>query len=366
MKITIKRDILLRPLAALSGVIDKRQSLPILSHALLTMKDDRLILTGTDMEVELQASVPVLTQAEWHPLTVSGRKLLDICRTLPEDSSITLDLYKNNLQISSGDSVFSLNTLSAQDFPRIQEEVYQTTFHLKQTDLKQLFSKTYFAMGQQDVRHYLNGALLDIKKNKIQCVAADGHRLALAATEIEGEMPEVQVILPRKSVLELLRLLDNEEEESLHVSVNDQRIRFETKHFILTSKLIHAQYPDFERLIPKGNLSATLERETVKHALARTSILSNEKFRGVRFALNEKELKISANNADQEHAEEIVPLHYTGDQTEIGFNASYLMDVFSTLSTKLVRFVFTDANSGVLLHAEDDLSALYVVMPMRL
>jgi DNA polymerase-3 subunit beta len=365
MHIIVQRDVLLKPLQALSGVIDKRQALPILSNILLTMKEDRLCLIGTDLEMELIATVPVVEAKEATPITVSGRKLFDICRSLREGCALSLTLQKNNMLVSTEDSSFTLNTLPAQDFPQLEEAVYATQLQLKQADLKQLLTKTYFAMGQQDVRHYLNGALLDIRRDSIQCVAADGHRLALASMPHQGEV-EMQAILPRKSVLELMRLLEEDTADMLSFSLSDQRFCVTTQEIVLTSKLIHAQYPDYRRLIPQGTSSAILERESVREALARASILSNEKFRGVRFQLKNQELRITANNADQEQAEEVMSLAYEGNPIEIGFNAAYLMDVVSTLTTKLIRLVFTDSHSGVLIRSEEDEQHLYVVMPMRL
>jgi DNA polymerase-3 subunit beta len=222
-------------------------------------------------------------------------------------------------------------------------------------------------MGQQDVRHYLNGAFLDISGSAMKCVAADGHRLAMASIQ-DPALANVQakVILPRKSVLELMRLLASETDQAATIHIGEQRFKVETPDFIFTSKLINAQYPDYNRLIPRGQFVATGEREAIKQALTRASILSNEKFRGVRFQLEPGKLRITANNSDQEQAEEAISLEYQGDQFEIGFNVAYLLDVVSSITTKAIRCVFSDPNNGVLIESTEEDQSLYVIMPMRL
>lgn len=367
MDITVSREALLKPLQAVSGVVEKKQTLPILSNVLLTMKDGKLLLTGTDLEIELVGFVPIEALRAEGATTVSARKLFDICRTLPEGIALRLSLEKNHLVVRAGESCFKLNTLPVDDFPTLEDNEYGLNFTLKQQQLKNLLTKTYFAMGQQDVRHYLNGTYLDIGANKIKCVAADGHRLALATLESDsiGEI-QARIILPRKSVLELIRLLGGEEESEAMLYIGDARFRVVTSDFIFTSKLINAQYPDYNRLIPRGNTVALGEREAIKQALTRASILSNEKFRGVRFQLEENKLRITANNSDQEHAEEAVSLNYDGACMEIGFNVAYLLDVVSAISTKLVRCIFTDPNNGVLIEPDEDDTSLYVIMPMRI
>lgn len=366
MDITIQRDALLKPLQAISGVVEKKQTLPILSNVLLTIKENRLLLTGTDLEIELVGFVPLETKATEGSTTVSARKLFDICRTLPEASLLRLSLEKNQLVVRASDSYFMLNTLPAEDFPNLEAAHYPVQFTIKQSALKSLLAKTYFAMGQQDVRHYLNGTFLDIRQNNIKSVAADGHRLALTTIQHEGmDNIEARVILPRKSVLELIRLLANDSEQDITVNIGDTRVRIATSDYIFTSKIINAQYPDYNRLIPRGMMTAIGDRELIKQALVRASILSNEKFRGVRFQLELNKLRITANNSDQEQAEEAVVLNYEGNQLEMGFNVAYLLDVFSALAAKTIKCTFTGPNDGILIEAEGD-NSLYVVMPMRL
>jgi DNA polymerase-3 subunit beta len=364
MDITINRDALLKPLQSVSSVVEKKQTLPVLSNVLLRTKDGVLSLTGTDLEIELVGFVPVVSMMAEGEATVSARKLFDICRTLPESCLLRLALEKNSLIVRAEGSCFTLNTLPVQDFPNLENSEYPTQFKIKQTNLKNLFAKTYFAMGQQDVRHYLNGAFLDIRQNTMKCVAADGHRLALTSMEDEQlANVDVRVIVPRKSVLELIRLMGSEGNEDVTVQVGENRICVTTPDYIFTSKLINAQYPDYNRLIPKGSLIAEGDREAIKQALTRASILSNEKFRGVRFQLETNKLRITANNSDQEQAEEAVSMEYDGKAMEIGFNVAYLLDVVSSVAEKSIRFAFSDANSGVLIASAD---SVYVVMPMRL
>jgi DNA polymerase-3 subunit beta len=367
MDITVQREALLKPLQAVSGVVEKKQTLPILSNVLLSVKDNHLLLTGTDLEIELVGFVRLEAMTKDGAVTVSARKLFDICRALSDNSCIRLTVEKNSLIVRSGESSFTLNTLPAQDFPNLEDNEYPVQFSLKQSHLKSLLGKTYFAMGQQDVRHYLNGTYLDISQHTIKCVAADGHRLALSSIQDESiGSVEARVILPRKSVLELIRLVGNDTEGTLSISIGDHRIRVVSPDFIFTSKLINAQYPDYKRLIPKGTAIATGDREAIKHALTRASILSNEKFRGVRFQLEAGKLVITANNSDQEQAEEALLLDYAGKNIEIGFNVAYLLDIMSAISAKMIRCIFTDSNSGVLIESADGDFGLYVVMPMRL
>ncbi len=366
MDITVQREALLKPLQAVNGVVEKKQTLPILSNVLLTIKDQHLLLTGTDLEIELVGFVRLDEMTSEGTTTVSAKKLFDICRALPEDATLRLTLEKNYLVVRAGESYFMLNTLAPQDFPNLEDVEYPVQFTLQQSQLKTLLTKTYFAMGQQDVRHYLNGTFLEIKQNSIKCVAADGHRLALASMHDDG-IGDVasRVIIPRKSVLELIRLLEDSDSHAT-IYIGEGRFRIITDDYIFTSKLINAEYPDYNRLIPRGTAIATGERESIKQALTRASILSNEKFRGVRFQLETNKLRISANNSDQEQAEDAVDLDYTGSAMEIGFNVAYLLDVVSAIGAKCIRCAFTDPDSGVLIEPTEGDYSLYVVMPMRI
>lgn len=261
-----------------------------------------------------------------------------------------------------------MTTLPAKDFPKIEDSHFTSEFTIDQAKLKSLLAKTHFAMGQQDVRHYLNGALIDINQGVIKCVTTDGHRLAYSSiNDIVMHDAKARVILPRKSVLELMRLLDANNEVAVKVCVGENHFRVVSSDFIFTSKLINAQYPDYEKLIPRTiENTAIASREALKQAFARASILSNEKFRGVRLQLDQDVLRVLANNPEQEEAEEIVQLDYQGAGMEIGFNVAYLLDVVSTIASENIRWSFTDPNGGVLIEAHEKDDSLYVVMPMRL
>jgi len=369
MNFTVSRAVLLKPLQIISGVVERRQTLPILSNVLMTVRDNTLSLTGTDLEIELIGCALLEQSAEEGAVTVAARKLLDICRALPDDAQLQVTLEGDQVVLRSGKSRFTLSTLPARDFPSLEKTPFSNEFVIAQSHLKKLFSKVYFAMGQQDVRHYLNGALFDIDQGTIRCVATDGHRLAFTSIDgINTGENAIRVIIPRKSILELMRLLDASGQEEATLCVGDNHFRLTTHDFIFTSKLISAQYPDYNKLIPKlTNNRAIASREALKHALTRASILSNEKFRGIRLHFDQNALKIVANNPEQEEAEELVHLDYDGSGMELGFNAAYLLDVVSTLSTENIRCSFSDPNAGVLIEASDSNdSSLYVVMPMRL
>jgi DNA polymerase-3 subunit beta len=373
MKVTIQRATLLKPLQMISGVVERRQTLPILSNVLVTAKDNQLSLTTTDLEVELKSIAEIKTATldqieEPGSITVAARKLLDICRALPDDATLQFLLEKEHLVLRSGKSRFLLTTLPAHDFPNIENSPFTTEFMISQSVFKGLLSKTYFAMGQQDVRHYLNGALIDINKGMMKCVATDGHRLAYSTIQHASIADTtLKVIIPRKSVLELLRLLDANQDEEVKICIGEHLFRVSSSEFCFTSKLINAQYPDYDRLIPRNiENTAIASREILKQALVRASILSNEKFRGVRLQLDRDLLRIVANNPEQEEAEELVHLEYQGNGMEFGFNVAYLLDVVSTIGSKHIRCSFSDPNGGVLFEASEHDDSLYVVMPMRL
>jgi DNA polymerase-3 subunit beta len=368
MKVTLQRATLVKPLQIISGVVEKRQTLPILSNVLVTVSEHSMSLTATDLEIELIGSVPLDKVSETGATTVSARKLLDICRALPDDATMQMSLEGEQLVLRSGGSRFVLTTLPAHDFPNVENGPFATQFTMSQAKLRRLLGKTHFAMGQQDVRHYLNGALFDINQGVVKCVATDGHRLAYSSSsEANVGDTKVKVILPRKSVLELIRLLDANNEEEINVCIGENHFRVITPDFTFTSKLINAQYPDYEKLIPRSiENTAIASREGLKQALVRASILSNEKFRGVRLHLDSDQLRIVANNPEQEEAEEIVAVEYQGAGIEIGFNAAYLLDVVSSIATENIHWSFNDPNSGVLIEPSEKSDCLYVVMPMRL
>ncbi len=370
MQVTIQRAALFKVLQMISGIVERKQTMPVLANVLIKVSPGALSLTATDTGLELIATlVPTATEGDWMT-TVSARKLLDICRALPEAAEVKLTLEGNNVVLRSGRSRFLLATLPATDFPALEKVSFDMAFSLPQAALRQLLDSVHFAMGQQDIRHYLNGTLVDIAQGTIKCVATDGHRLALS--QLEGAAVDglgSRVILPRKSVLELLRLLEAGNETSVTLHLGKDHMRVEAGEWTLTSGLVSAQYPDYQRLIPrKIEHFATADREILRLGLLRAAILCNEKFRGVTLQMAADSLRIMANNPEQEEVEDIIALEYQGNDLEIGFNVAYLLDVVSTLSTERVRWSFSDPDEGVLIEPVDASgghSSFYVVMPVR-
>lgn len=367
MQFTISREALLRPLQLVSGVVERRQTLPVLSNVLLSLKGSELSLTGTDLEVELIGRVTVDAVQSEGDITVPARKLLDICKSLADDAVIDMTLSDNKLQVKSGRSRFTLTTLPASEFPSVEEEPDTFSLSIGQAKLKELLEHTSFAMAQQDVRYYLNGMLFEVEPGYLRVVATDGHRLAMETLSMDNAIPEVQqLILPRKGIMELTRLL-GDAEGSIDLTFGQNHIRAKVPEYTFTSKLVDGKFPDYNRVLPKGGNRVVIgECQLLRHAFSRVSILSNEKYRGVRVMLSNDELRIVANNPEQEEAEEVVSVEYQGEPLEIGFNVSYLIDVLTTLESKKVRMTLSDPNSSALLEAEEGSDALYVVMPMRL
>jgi len=369
MKMTIKRAVLLKPLQMISGVVERRQTSPILANVLIQVQENKLSLTATDTDIELIGTTLLEQPAEAAAITVSAKKLLDISRVLPEDAVLQFELEGDHLLLRSGKSRFMLATLPAHDFPSIKNKSFFTTeFILSQVKLKNLLEKTYFAMGQQDVRHYLNGILIDINQGVIKCVATDGHRLAFSSiSDTCFDTIKTKIILPRKSVVELMRLLDSANEMPVSVYINENQCCVISPDFTFTSKLINAQYPDYEKLIPRSIENIVVAScEALKQALVRASVLLNEKFRGVRLQLEHDMLRIMANNPEQEETEELVHLDYKGNSIELAFNAAYLLDVFSVMTGDSIRWSFSNQGGGVLMESTEKTDSLYVVMPIRL
>lgn len=368
MKFVISREALLKPLNLVAGVVERRQTLAILANVQLVLEGQELSLTGTDLEVELIGRVALTTPPDSDgEITVPARKLVDICKSLPDGCDIEFALDENRLVLRSGRSRFTLSTLPAADFPSVDQGDDAQSFLVKQGDVKRLIEKTAFAMAQQDVRYYLNGMLWEVSNQRLRMVATDGHRLAMCtlAAELSVEK-ECQVIVPRKGVNELARLLMDEAQDA-EILIGSNHIRVVTQGFTFTSKLIDGKFPDYDRVLPRGSTKEILgSRDALKQAFARTSILSNEKYRGIRLQLTNGELKIQANNPEQEEAEEVVAVDYQGSDLEIGFNVSYLVDVLSVIGGDTVKLSLADANSSALLEEPDSSESAYVVMPMRL
>ncbi len=366
MKFIIKREELLPGLQIVNGVIERRQTLPILSNLMLSAKQNSLTLTGTDMEVELIATLNQAVGVDGET-TLPARKLLDICRALPNDAEISVSIKGDKAQVTSGKSRFTLSTLPAQEFPLVEGIESVVEFEIAQKTFRSLLDKTSFAMAQQDVRYYLNGLLLELDGEKLRAVATDGHRLALCDTDLKTDLTEkVQIIVPRKGVLELLRLSqDSDENMSVQVSTNHIKIGWADLRF--TSKLIDGKFPDYTRVIPEeGNAPILADREQLKQSLTRASILSNEKYRGVRILLEKDKLRALAHNPEQEEAEEELDVGYDGTDMEIGFNVSYLLDALGIIKTDKVILTVSDPNSSCLVLPDGESRCKYVVMPMRL
>lgn len=367
MQFEISREALIRPLQLVAGVVERRQTLPVLSNVLLVLEKDQLSLTGTDLEVELIGRVGVQSAASEGEVTVPARKLMDICKSLPDEAMLKFDLDEGKLIIRSGRSRFQLSTLPSSDFPSVEESKGTLEFKVDQQVLKRMLDSTSFAMAQQDVRYYLNGMLFEVSADYLRVVATDGHRLAMHTEKVQTPASAAsQVIVPRKGILELARLL-GEEQDQVSVTLGTNHIRVLTDHFTFTSKLVDGKFPDYDRVLPKGGDKVILaNRQDLRQALSRTAILSNEKFRGIRLLLSKGEIKILANNPEQEEAEEIVSVDYKGDGLEIGFNVSYLIDVLTVLDSEKVTVTLSDPNSSALIEASEEDGSLYVVMPMRL
>ncbi|WP_148252395.1 DNA polymerase III subunit beta [Aidingimonas lacisalsi] len=367
MKFSISREALLRPLTLVAGVVERRQTLPVLSNVLLQVQDDQLALTGTDLEVELIGRTAPDQVDEPGSATVPARKLMDICKSLPEQSEIAFAIEEGRAVLRSGRSRFTLSTLPVAEFPNIEDGPGNVELSLPRGTLKHLIDATSFAMAQQDVRYYLNGMLLELTSNLVRTVSTDGHRLAVCSRPVDIEVePTQKLIVPRKGILELTRLLDDSD-ESVSLTVGASHVRAHTGEFTFTSKLVDGKFPDYERVVPRGGDKVLIaDRVELRQVLSRTSILSNEKYRGVRLQLEEGNLRVTANNPEQEEAEENVAIEYSGEGMEIGFNVSYLIDVLTVLNEDRVQLTLADPNSSALLEEPGGGDAMYVVMPMRL
>ena len=364
MKLSAARDVLLKPLQAVIGVVERRQTMPILSNVLLVAKGNELAVTAIDLEVELVAHTEVNVEAGGE-ITVSGRKLLDICRALPEGSDVDISLTGEKVVVRSGRSKFSLATLPAAEFPSVEDIKAGQTVEVSQEALGRLIEKTHFSMAQQDVRYYLNGMLLETGGSHLRAVATDGHRLALCEAELGGSMQEQQVIVPRKGVLELQRLMSGEGDVNLELGPNHVRIQLDGIRF--TSKLIDGRFPEYERVIPQESSNElTADRTAFRGALQRTAILSNEKYRGIRLIIRDSGVVMQAHNPEQEEAEEELEVEYSGEDIEIGFNVNYLLDALGAVEADQVTLSVLDGNSSCLIRQPGRDDAKFVVMPMRL
>jgi len=362
----IPRDALLKPLQAVSGIVERRHTLPILANVLVEQKDGKLFLTATDLEMQITAHSEFAGKQD-QSVTVAARKLQDLLRALPEDASLSVETTASKMTVRANRSRFNLQTLPAADYPRINlAQEQQQTIKLPQRDFRGLLKLAEFAMAQQDIRYYLNGMLLVVDKGSLQTVATDGHRLSYASLSVPGNYTRQEVILPRKTVLEVGKLLEESDDE-LTIDLLANQVRFRFANIELVSKVVDGKFPDYNRVIPTGHSKQIdISRTELLQAMQRAAILSNEKFRGVRLVLATDQLKIICTNSEQEEAEEELEIDYKGEALDIGFNITYLLDVLHNLATERVLLAFGDANSSALITMPDRSDYKYVVMPMRI
>lgn len=367
MNIQINRDTLLKPLSSVSSIVERRHTLPILSNLLLEAKQDSIVLTATDLEMQISLAVETPVGGELST-TISAKKLLDICRSLPENADITMATQENRIQVKTGKSRFNLQTLPAQDYPLMTKtaEAGNTVITIGQKFLKRLFKQVEFAMAQQDIRYYLNGLLCEVNGNRLNVVGTDGHRLSFTSIELNNSYDKQEVILPRKTVIELIKLLDESEEE-VTIELANGQANFAFGNIRLISKVIDGKFPDYTRVIPTGHQNSfTIDRTIILLSMQRASILSNEKYRGIRMVLAANSLKLISTNSEQEEAEEELEISYSGSSLDIGFNVTYMIDVLNNSDSESVTLSFADANSSCLVTVDNDSNYKYVVMPMRI
>jgi DNA polymerase III subunit beta len=362
------RDAVLKPLQVVTGIIERRHTLPILSNVMITKSGEEVAFTGTDIEIQIRTAASLSQGQESLGTTVSARKLLDILKTLPESAEVQISQTAKKMSIAAGRSRFTLQTLEPGDFPTMAEAAqYTAGLDISQKTLKRLLSMVHFAMAQQDIRYYLNGVLLVVDGPQIAVVATDGHRLAYCSAEdANRNLSRQEVIIPRKTVLELSRLL-GDTDDTVEIALAGNQAKFSFQNIELWTKLVEGKFPDYQRVIPKGyQHGITLSREVLTQSLQRTATLTSDKFRGVRFGLDAHALTVQVNNTEQEEASDEIECEFSGTPMTIGFNISYLLDVLANLKTDQVRLEFGDAHSSALLTVPGDEGFKYVVMPMRI
>ncbi|OFZ69110.1 MAG: DNA polymerase III subunit beta [Betaproteobacteria bacterium RBG_16_56_24] len=361
------KETILKPLQVVIGIVERKQTLPILSNVLIEKENGKIRFTATDLEIQITTTIDMkASDGEKAAITVGGKKLQEILRILPEQSKISIEAKENKAQIKTNKSRFSLQILPAQDFPKLSDQLTDAKkIVLSQNTLKALLLSVQYAMAQQDVRYYLNGVLLIVEGTKVKAVATDGHRLAYNAANIKGTHEKHEIILPRKAVVELCKLL-SESEDEIEIEFSQQQVKANFSGITLITKVIEGKFPDYERVIPKYDNHLSMDRTLIQQALQRAAILSNEKFRGVRFVLTEKNLSIISSNSEQEEAQEEIETDYHGEALDIGFNVNYLMDGLNNISGKIATFSFGDPNSSILITTAENQEFRYVVMPMRI
>ncbi len=362
----INREVLLKPLSNVTGIVERRHTLPILSNLLLEAKNNTIQLTTTDLEMQISLTIQTELQEELST-TISAKKFLDICRSLPDAIDIDLISKDSRMTVKAGKSRFNLQTLPAADYPVMTKVSGESIeIQLPQLELKRLLKQVEFAMAQQDIRYYLNGLLLEVNGNKLNLVGTDGHRLSFTSATLSQTHEKTDVILPRKTVIELIKLLEDSDEE-VAIEIAAGQVNFAFGDMRLISKVIDGKFPDYHRVIPSAHGNTfTANRVEILTAMQRASILSNEKYRGIRMVLSENNIKLISTNTEQEEAEEELEINYTQDSLDIGFNVTYLIDVLNNTQQENINFSFADANSSCLITVPEDNDYKYVVMPMRI
>lgn len=361
------RDALLKPLQVVSGIVERRQTLPILANVLVRKDGENVSFTATDLEIQIQTAAAIGTGRDAAATTVSARKLVDILRALPE-ADVTLTLAAKKLTVQSGRSRFNLQTMAAEEYPTVAAADYTADFQLPAATLKYLLGMVHFAMAAQDIRYYLNGMLLVVDGETVRAVATDGHRLALCEVAKDGAAAgRIEAIIPRRTIHELSRLLPDGADEAVRVQMAASQVKFSFGGIELISKLVEGKFPDYTKVIPANNTRRfAVGRELLASALQRAAILTTDKFKGVRCVLGINSLKINSTNSDQEDAQEELEIEYAGEGLDIGFNVTYLLDVLANLKTEQVCFALGDALGSALITMPDSDRFRYVVMPMRI
>ena len=368
MKFTTEKNEIVNALQMGASIAERRQTIPILANLRIVARDGKVEITATDLEIQIKTLTEVKKVVEEGEITVSARKMSELCRSLPDNEALEFDLNNGKLTVSSKNFHADFATISALDFPELESKEETNSLSISSSALQRLLNKTAFCMASQDVRYYLNGLLVEYKGGEVNAVATDGHRLALATSPldktitIDGE----RQILPRKAVLELSKIL-RQENEDIKITFGNSSLSIQDENLDFSTKLIDGKFPDYEKVLPSGDPnSLEVSKESLQSALSRASVLSNEKYRGVRFALDKNTLKLTANNPEKESAEELLDVNYNGNPMEIAFNIGYLLDVLGTIETDNVELNFYGEESSCLIREPGNQAEVYVIMPMRL
>jgi len=361
------QDKVLAVLQSVAGIVERRHTLPILANVLLRKTGNAIQLTTSDLEIQIRTTAELGGDTGDFTTTVGARKLIDILKTMPSDQTVSLESNQSKLILKGGKSRFTLQTLPAEDFPLVQEAAsFGPAFSVPQKVLKSLLGQVSFAMAVQDIRYYLNGILFVAEGTTLSLVATDGHRLALASAQLDVEVPKQEVILPRKTVLELQRLL-SDADGAIEMQFANNQAKFSFGGMEFVTKLVEGKFPDYNRVIPKNHHnSVTLGRAPLLASLQRTAIMTSDKFKGVRLNIEPGLLRVASNNAEQEEAVDELDIDYGGDAIEIGFNVSYLIDALANMGQDMVKVDLADGNSSALMTIPDNEHFKYVVMPMRI